>query len=343
DEVVRAWVEATEDEKDRLFDYLLMEALLLDRRSRKDKRLAPPECADGARRASRDRPASFAFRLAAAAAILVISTGVGWYLLRAQTAYPAATVGGSFVLRSVAGDVVTRDSVLRGERIAAGSGGAQMSLGGYCELSLDDQTILALRGEREREVIELLEGVVVSRIRAGKGEFEVLTPLGTVVVQGTEFVTSVKFQTPEGGSVMNRLKKNAVVTVAVVSGLVAYHFGEQTGYLSGGMNMAFAGDGVKTIAHGKPALRPKTHKAWKDKGRIVGLVRNSPGFEVAALDAKGKVVASAKLKQNAEAYELEWLQPGVYTLKVSAKGYQSLVMKALEVKARNDLRIDLEF
>lgn len=97
------------------------------------------------------------------------------------------------------------------------------------------------------------------------------------------------------------------------------------------------------IEAGKPVYRAKKHKAWKHKGRIVGRVRNAPAFEITALDSDGKVVASAKVEGKAKAYELQWLKPGVYTLRVSAKGYKTLEIKGLEVRAGHDLLVDLEF
>ncbi len=96
------------------------------------------------------------------------------------------------------------------------------------------------------------------------------------------------------------------------------------------------------IEHGKPEYEPKDHKAWAKKGRIVGRVRNAPkAYEVAALNSRGRVVKSAKGWK--KGYELEWLSPGTYTLRVSAKGYATLKVKGLKVKARHDLFVNLEF
>ncbi len=97
------------------------------------------------------------------------------------------------------------------------------------------------------------------------------------------------------------------------------------------------------IEHGKPAYKAKDHKAWKNKGRIVGRVRNAPTFEVEALNSKGRTVKSARVEAGSEAYELEWLKPGTYTLRVSAKGYKTLEVEGLKVKAKHDLFVDLEF
>ena len=123
----------------------------------------------------------------------------------------------------------------------------------------------------------------------------------------------------------------------VVASLVALAL--VAGILSG----AAAAEELKTIGHGKPRYVPKTHEAWAGKGRVVGLIRECPGCEIDLLDAEGKEVKSVRIPAGGKAYELEWLAPGTYTVRVAARGYQPLTLKALEVKAKNDLRIDLEF
>jgi len=97
------------------------------------------------------------------------------------------------------------------------------------------------------------------------------------------------------------------------------------------------------IVAGKPKYRPKNHEAWREKGRIVGLLRHSPECEIDVLDSSGKIVKSTRPKKGAHSYELQWLKPGKYDVRVSARGYQSLELKGLEVKARNDLFMNVEF
>jgi len=46
----------------------------------------------------------------------------------------------------------------------------------------------------------------------------------------------------EGGEAVEKVKKSAVVTLMVVSGLVAYHVGDLTGVLDAGMSKVFAGE-----------------------------------------------------------------------------------------------------
>jgi len=118
---------------------------------------------------------------------------------------------------------------------------------------------------------------------------------------------------------------------------------------------SLAGDGDKPVADkpadakkgkiaaGKPKYEERNGKAWEEQGRIVGRVRQAPAFKAEALDADGKAVLSTDVAAGAKSYELQWLKPGVYTLRVSAEGYETLEVKGLEVKARSDLLVGLEF
>jgi len=72
-------------------------------------------------------------------------------------------------------------------------------------------------------------------------------------------------------------------------------------------------------------------------------MRDCPGCEIDLLDAEGKTVKSFRGAAGATVYELEFMAPGTYTLRVAAPGHNPLTLPGLEVKAKNDLRIDLEF
>jgi hypothetical protein len=47
--------------------------------------------------------------------------------------------------------------------------------------------------------------------------------------------------------------------------------------------------------------------------------------------------------EGGKVYELEWLAPGTYTIRVVAKGYEPLVLDGMVVRARNDLWVSFEF
>ena len=95
----------------------------------------------------------------------------------------------------------------------------------------------------------------------------------------------------------------------------------------------------------KAVYKPKgDNPVWAEKGRIVGLVRQCPGCTIQALDTDGKeVVLSTTVAAKKTTYELEWLKPGTYVLRVTADGYTPLVVDGLVVKAKNDLQMNIEF
>jgi len=99
------------------------------------------------------------------------------------------------------------------------------------------------------------------------------------------------------------------------------------------------------IESGRPQYIIKNHKNWESKGRIVGIAKNAPDFEVTILTSSKEVYAntvSEKLEDGKKTYEV-WLKPGVYILLVKAAGYETTDFHKLEVRAGHDLRIDFEF
>jgi hypothetical protein len=113
-----------------------------------------------------------------------------------------------------------------------------------------------------------------------------------------------------------------------------------------GQSMLKAQGTTGKIEAGKPTYAAKPREAWKDKGRIVGTARTQVPFTVTVLDASGKQVKAAEAqagKDGVRVYEVGWLDPGVYTLRVTAEGYTPLQLEKLEVRANQDLRVNLEF
>jgi CubicO group peptidase (beta-lactamase class C family) len=332
--VSRAWEAASGEERKQFMDRLLLETLLLD------------TVAEG-RVAARRRSARWL--TLAAAALLLIAIGAGVSLWRGGRGYPLPRASGDCTVWSAAGERVHREVLQRGDRVLAGSGGAAMSLGGYCELALGPSTSLLLQGGPGKEVVELEEGRLMVRVAPHRGQFRILTPLGHLEVVGTEFETTVTYPLRKGEIAVARMRRAAAVTVLVLSGLVAYQLDGQSGLLSSGMSTVFAGEAetpgttLGRIVAGKPTLGPRDHEAWKDNGRIVGLLRQCPGCKVEALNAEGEVVKSHTVAAGGRSYELQWLSPATYSLRVTADGYDPLVLNDLTVKAKHDLRIDLEF
>ena len=336
--VERAWQSARPEERKALLDRLLLEALLVDTLAGSGAAAAP---------AARRRLGRRGWLVAAAA--LVAAVGVGLYLAWPRQGYPRPAATGDFGLWSAAGQQVEREAPLRGDRLTAGPGGATLSLGGYCELALDPGTVVVLGGSPRQEQIEMEEGRLLCRLTPGRGEFTLNVPGGALEVVGTKFEVTVAYPVSQGGNAMRRSKKSVLVSVVVVTGLVGYHFGDLAGELSGGTSRLFcaaaegAEEGAKRIVAGKPTLYPRKHPAWAEKGRIVGITRHCPGCKVEALDAKGNVVKSFAVAPGGGSHELQWLIPGVYALRVTADGYDTLVVKGLEVRAKHDLRVDIEF
>ena len=81
------------------------------------------------------------------------------------------------------------------------------------------------------------------------------------------------------------------------------------------------------------------------KGRIIGSAKNAPDFKVTVFTStiqSVRTVRSEKLDNGSKVYEVQ-LEPGKYILAVDAKGYETLDIKDLEVRAGQDLELDLKF
>lgn len=101
--------------------------------------------------------------------------------------------------------------------------------------------------------------------------------------------------------------------------------------------------GHGTIEAGKPEYEPGRGDRWLKRGRIVGRLYRAPVAEIDVINAEGEVIKSVRTQAGAHAYELEWLAPGKYTLRVAARGYKTLELDNLEVKAKYDLVVNIEF
>ena len=184
----------------------------------------------------------------AAAAVLLIAVGLGIYFSPRKPAYPSPALQGDFRLLSETGEPLGQGAPVRGRRVIAGPGGARLSLGGYCELSLDATAEVLVQGSPQKEEIALETGRVVSRVTPQKGAFRVVTPRGALDVRGTEFTTTVRY--PDGKREDRRPpRKSAIVAVTVVAGAVGYDFGTEQGVLGAGMSKAF---GEEPVVAGLP-------------------------------------------------------------------------------------------
>ena len=270
-------------------------------------------------------------RRLAAAAVLFLAVLAGLLVLGRSYPVPTVTKGDGYEIRG-------GERGMRGATVITNETPATVVLGGYCTVDLAPESALVIEGNEKAEEIFLEKGEVRCRVASDVGSFVVRTKLGNVSVQGTEFVVRLITEPAKGEQEMN-VKE---MFVKVLAGVVLV-----TGMYGSPVTLAEDDDvtvrALGVIEAGKPAYKPRTHEAWKTKGRIVGRVRNAPVCEIDALDSRGKTAKSTRLKQGSLAYELEWLAPGTYTLRVSAKGYKTLTLKGLRVKAKNDLFVNLEF
>ena len=198
------------------------------------------------------------WRVAAAAVLAVLA---GWLLTR--PGYPAPQAFGAYELIRGGKAAGGAWSLRRGDTLVARAGGARLRLGGYCEVALAPDATVVVRGEPGAEAVELRRGKATSHVTPERGRFTLLTPLGSLEVKGTEFITTVESPDgKEGEPVMGRARK-IVVTVMVVAGAVAFQFGDAVGVLGPGASQAFAGDA-------KPPGVPEALKGFK--GMLVGTI-----------------------------------------------------------------------
>jgi len=308
------------EHEDRLIRVLLCEVLGGER---------PPDVAERvlarafARRGGGRR---WTVRVAAAAA-LVIVVSAGWILL--QGGYPGPRISGDY-------QVVGGGPVRRGTVVATRGGRAELFLGGYCRAEMAPGTRVRIVGRPRAESLALQQGTLTCDVDRARGAFTVTTDVGTAEVIGTKF--EVTLTDEKGGEKM----MGRQMFVRVLVGTVLLHGVWGSVELAAGEEAAVPPQGK--IYAGKPVYRAKTHPAWAEKGRVIGPVRpGAPACKVEVVNAAGTVVTSATLAKGAKGYELEFLAPAVYTLRVSATGFATLEVKGLEVRAKHDVSVALEF
>ena len=155
------------------------------------------------RRRGRRRFARAAAAVAAAAVAVLC-----WAVLGSR--YPQPEVTGTFRIRE-------GGTLRRGAVVEAGSEGAALTLGGYCRVAIDPNSVVRVSGSQRRESIILERGRVVCDVERGAGEFTVETELCTVSVEGTRF--AVELLESQGGRAM--LSKHVLVKVFAGAVLVA--------------------------------------------------------------------------------------------------------------------------
>lgn len=192
------------------------------------------------------------FAVAAACVVLFFA---GWYFLSPPD-YPRARLAGNAeIFRDGQPVVASAGEPRRGDVIRTRGQSARLSLGGYCELLIDPHTELSWQGAPRQEVVELRGGKISSRITPGAGDFRCRTPLGTLEVLGTEFVTEVKFPQDTKGEAA--VKNAAIVTVFIISGTVGFDMVGTTGTLTAGETKVFEklASGADRVANPRAAVK----------------------------------------------------------------------------------------
>lgn len=136
-----------------------------------------------------------------------VSTFVFVLLANWLFVYPQPEAKGAYVLSG-------GERLDRGARIVSQARPVELTLGGYCQVTMAENSAVRLWGTRRQEAIILDQGQATCEVARNVGTFNVYTQAGRVEVKGTKFV--VRLAESEGDETL--LGKRMVVHV--VSGSV---------------------------------------------------------------------------------------------------------------------------
>ncbi|MFP4026419.1 MAG: FecR domain-containing protein [Candidatus Brocadiia bacterium] len=187
--------------------------------------------------------------LYATAAALMLVVGAALLFLRTGR-YPESSVTGSYVLKEA-------ESLKRGALVQA-TGGASISLGGYCKIEMNEGTMLRLEGEPHREQVFLHKGSITCTVRPERGRFSVGFETGRIRVIGTRFrVTALG---PEG------TKSSTRVQVRVIKGRIAVTGTWGQRVLTAGRETQFPPSDEKEKERTGDQEQPKTNGPGRENG-----------------------------------------------------------------------------
>jgi len=146
---------------------------------------------------------------------------------------------------------VETTNVPNGSRVTvAAEAEATIRLADGSEVVLRPAAIAVLRGPvgNVREMVELERGAGTFKVTTGPEQFNVATPVGSVMVTGTEFSVELR-PVEKGGENMER-KTAVLLAVAVLAGSVQVEYDSKTWTLSAGESRVFGAEGAKHEANG---------------------------------------------------------------------------------------------
>lgn len=101
----------------------------------------------------------------------------------------------------------------------------------------------------------------------------------------------------------------------------------------------------KEIEHKKPKYIKRKSDAWREGGRLIGEVKNTPDSFTIKVRNVGtdKVIYTYTHPARLTIYQTKRIPPGTYDLVVESSGYQPYTIRKISIKARMDCMVNLIF
>ncbi|MBN1865222.1 MAG: carboxypeptidase regulatory-like domain-containing protein [Victivallales bacterium] len=100
------------------------------------------------------------------------------------------------------------------------------------------------------------------------------------------------------------------------------------------------------IYHEEPKYIKRSSDAWRDGGRIIGEIKNTPDtlFTISIKQtADGKTLYTYKHPARLLVYQTQKIPPGTYNLTVESEGFLPYTIRNVKVFARSDCLLNLNF
>lgn len=94
----------------------------------------------------------------------------------------------------------------------------------------------------------------------------------------------------------------------------------------------------------KPEYLQRKGELWKAQGRLVGTIENAPDqFTIVFTHKVKKTTHESQHNGHLTVYESIWLIPGKYDIEIKAKGFETYLMRDLEIKQGSDCLMNITF